>query len=77
MTTPEGRRVGFTYREEKIPLFSLAPGCWEVFTGFFGDMNFRPYFDPDPGVYETLEIDLKTVGRGGLSDIFGATRNGN
>lgn len=59
LTNPEGRRVGFTYREE--PRGSL-----------FGVLS-RPYFQPDPGVYDTLEIDVKEVGRGG---IVGAFRQG-
>ncbi|APZ93419.1 putative Ig domain-containing protein [Fuerstiella marisgermanici] len=53
LTNPDGNRVGFTYREELIS------------ASFFGAI-WRPYFDPDPGVYDTLAIDETQVARGGL-----------
>ncbi len=53
LTNPEGRRVGFTYREQLISA-SWFGGIW------------RPYFEADPGVYDTLTIDEKEVARGGI-----------
>ena len=53
LTNPSGQRVGFTYREQLISS-SLFGAVW------------RPYFDPDPGVYDTLAIDETQVARGGL-----------
>lgn len=43
LTTPDGRRVGFTFD----PVLQTA--------GFFG-AQYAPRFVPDPGVYETLEV---------------------
>ena len=56
LTNPDGQRVGFTYREELI-----SGG------GFinFGNV-LRPYFEADPGVYDTLTIDETRVSRGGI-----------
>ncbi|MBL8868680.1 MAG: putative Ig domain-containing protein [Planctomycetaceae bacterium] len=53
LTNPEGRRVGFTYREELVS------------ASLFGGI-FRPYFVADPGVYDTLTIDETQVARGGI-----------
>lgn len=53
LNNPAGQRVGFTYREEPISV------------SFFGAF-FRPYFEPDPGVYDTLTIDETEVARGGV-----------
>jgi RHS repeat-associated protein len=44
LNTPDGRRVGFTF--EVTPQFSL-----------FGGGYFLPRFRPDPGVYDSLEVD--------------------
>ena len=44
LNTPDGRRVGFTF--EVTSQFSL-----------FGGSYFLPHFRPDPGVYDTLEVD--------------------
>ncbi|MEM6469374.1 MAG: choice-of-anchor C family protein [Planctomycetota bacterium] len=53
LTNPAGQRVGFTYKEQLISA-SFFGGIW------------RPYFEPDPGVYDTLTIDETQVARGGL-----------
>lgn len=53
LTNPEGRRVGFTYKEELVS------------ASLFGGI-FRPYFVADPGVYDTLTIDETQVARGGI-----------
>jgi RHS repeat-associated protein len=53
LTSPSGQRIGFTYKER---LHSAS---------FFGGV-FTPYFEPDPGVYETLTIDETQVARGGI-----------
>lgn len=58
LTNPAGNRVGFTYHEE------LKVG------GLFGAM-FRPYFVPDPGVYDELKIDETQVIRGVIGGDFG------
>lgn len=68
LTGPDGRRVGFTYEEEPIPL--AFSGGAPIFTGFFGDQNFRPYFVPDPGVTAELSVDREVISRGGLSGAF-------
>ena len=57
LTNPSGQRVGFTYKEELLG------------ASFFGAV-WRPYFEPDPGVYDTLEIDETQVARGGLIGNF-------
>ncbi|HEX8913739.1 MAG TPA: FG-GAP-like repeat-containing protein, partial [Humisphaera sp.] len=43
VTTPAGKRVGFTF--QPLPYQG----------GFFGT-TYRPYFKPDPGVYEKLDV---------------------
>lgn len=53
LTNPEGRRVGFSYKEELVS------------ASLFGGI-FRPYFVADPGVYDTLTIDETQVARGGI-----------
>jgi RHS repeat-associated protein len=53
LTNPFGKRVGFTYKEQLLSA-SLFGGIW------------RPYFEPDPGVYDTLTIDETQVARGGI-----------
>lgn len=53
LTNPDGERIGFTYREELIS------------ASFFGAI-WRPYFEADAGVYDTLTIDETQVARGGL-----------
>lgn len=53
LTNPSGQRVGYTYKEELVSV-SFFGGIW------------RPYFEPDPGVYDTLSIDETRVARGGL-----------
>lgn len=62
LTNPDGQRVGFTYREE-LKTVSV-----------FGAI-YRPYFEPDPGVYDTLTIDETKVGRGGLVGALAAGIN--
>lgn len=57
LTTPEGRRVGFTYEEE------VTGG------NFLAGTTFKPIFRPDPGVYDTLEVDGQ-VFRGGIGGAF-------
>ncbi|MCY2987768.1 MAG: putative Ig domain-containing protein [Planctomycetota bacterium] len=70
LTTPEGRRVGFTYKEEQIPIVWF--GDEPIWAGLLGDAKFRRYFDPDPGVYEKLEPlpEDAEIQRGGLSGVF-------
>jgi RHS repeat-associated protein len=53
LTNPAGQRVGFTYRE-RVHSISFFGGIW------------TPYFEPDPGVYDTLAIDETQVARGGF-----------
>jgi RHS repeat-associated protein len=53
LTNPSGQRVGFTYKEQLISA-SFFGGIW------------RPYFQADPGVYDTLTIDETQVARGGI-----------
>ncbi|MCA9207114.1 MAG: hypothetical protein KDA55_02110, partial [Planctomycetales bacterium] len=55
---PDGQRIGFTYKE-RLHSASFFGGIW------------TPYFEPDPGVYETLTIDETQVARGGLVGAFG------
>lgn len=69
LTTPDGRRVGFTYDEELLPIYCDLE-CY--YAGVLGDRLVRPFFKPDPGVYETLEVDRAPFFRGGITDIFGA-----
>lgn len=66
LNTPDGRRVGFTF----------APVIDGV--GLLG-ARWKPYFRPDPGVYETLEVpyfplSLNSDGSTGLY-LFGLTYN--
>lgn len=63
LTAPDGRRIGFTYQEKLS-----APS-------YFG-MIAEPYFTPDPGVYETLEVTTKQIGRGGTAGALGKAFNG-
>nr|WP_161501616.1 putative Ig domain-containing protein [Rhodopirellula sp. SM50] len=53
LTNPDGQRVGFTY------------DVTDIRGSFFGSTG-RPVFTPDPGVYDTLTIDQKTVAVGGI-----------
>lgn len=53
-------RVGFTYVETP------------TIGGFLGDVVNSIEFRPDPGVYDELTIDQKTITRGGISGAFGA-----
>jgi RHS repeat-associated protein len=62
LTNPSGDRVGFTYREEF------------VLNSLFGAL-LRPYFEPDPGVYDTLTIDETQVIRGGFAGALTAGIN--
>jgi RHS repeat-associated protein len=66
LTTPEGRRVGFTFDPQ------LDGG------GFFG-ARYAPVFRPDPGVEETLEVaytPLSIFGDGSVGlYLFGFTYN--
>jgi RHS repeat-associated protein len=72
LTTPDGRRVGFTFTPE---VFSPSAGI------FLGPDYYawRPKFTPDPGVYETLEVPYVPIMR--LKDgsfgiyLFGTTYN--
>ena len=72
LTTPDGRRVGFTFTPE---VFSPSAGI------FLGPDYYawRPKFTPDPGVYETLEVPYMPIMR--LKDgsfgiyLFGLTYN--
>lgn len=50
ITTPDGRRVGFTF----MP--ALQDSLFGAGFGLFGTV-FKPRFIPDPGVYEKLEVD--------------------
>ena len=59
LTTPSGQRVGFTYKEAYSSGAAILIGC------AFGCL-YRPYFQADPGVYDTLTIDETQVARGGL-----------
>jgi RHS repeat-associated protein len=59
MTNPAGKRVGFTYKEEYVGGAAFIIGC--AFGCFY-----RPYFEADPGVYDTLTIDETEVARGGV-----------
>ncbi|MBT9316451.1 DUF4114 domain-containing protein [Leptothoe spongobia] len=43
LTSPEGKRIGFTFDPQPNPVSFLGA-------------NFRPHFTPDPGVEETLEV---------------------
>ncbi len=66
LNTPDGRRVGFTFDPQ------IDGG------GFLG-ARYKPYFRPDPGVYETLEVpyfplSLNSDGSTGLY-LFGFTYN--
>ncbi len=63
LTTPSGQRVGFTYKEEYLSGAAFLLGC--TFGCFF-----RPYFEPDSGVYDTLSIDETRVSRGGILAAF-------
>ena len=69
LTTPDGRRVGFTYKEAQVPIWDL-PGVGVIWQGFLGDKRYRMYFEPDPGVTEKLSIDQEFIERGGLSGAF-------
>lgn len=64
LTTPAGRRVGFTYQEEVIS------------SSYFGAFV-RPYFKPDAGVYESLEVLETQVGRGGVVGALSGPYNPN
>ncbi|MEA5574578.1 putative Ig domain-containing protein [Calothrix sp. UHCC 0171] len=66
LNTPDGRRVGFTFDPQ-------------VDGGGFLGARYKPYFRPDPGVYETLEVpyfplSLNSDGSTGLY-LFGFTYN--
>jgi RHS repeat-associated protein len=63
LTSPEGRRIGFTYNLRNYR------------GSLFGAMA-QPYFTPDPGVYETLTIPDEWVPVGGIVAAFGAAFNG-
>ncbi len=63
LTNPDGKRVGFTYEETYESGAAFLIGCR------FG-CSYTPSFKPDPGVYDTLEIDTKTVSRGNLIEVF-------
>ena len=52
LTDPSGQRVGFTYQER--------PAGGSLLAAYY-----QPYFTPDPGVYDTLEVDGQVV-RGGV-----------
>lgn len=52
LTTPDGRRVGYT--------FNPTP----VGASFFGTL-YKPTFTPDPGVFDTLEVDDARLSVGG------------
>jgi RHS repeat-associated protein len=51
LTNPEGRRVGFTFD----PKFVTSIGGFLSLAGIGGNL-YRPYFRPDPGVYDSLEV---------------------
>jgi YD repeat-containing protein len=59
LTTPEGRRVGFTFN----PTFSGG--------SLFGPI-YKPTFTPDPGVFDTLEVENTdlSVGSDGSVGLF-------
>jgi RHS repeat-associated protein len=58
LTSPSGQRVSFTYKER----FKVGTLFGPIFT---------PYFQADPGVYDTLTIDETEVTRGGLLGALG------
>ncbi len=60
LTNPDGHRVGFTYTETAIS------------AGLIGDTLFAISFEPDPGVYDTLAIEQRTISRSGASGAFGS-----
>lgn len=45
LTASDGRRIGFTYDEEPIPLMYL-PGVGPIYTGLLGNQNLKPFFRP-------------------------------
>jgi len=59
VTTPDGRRVGFTF----VP--ALQDSAFGAGAGLFGTV-FKPHFLPDPGVYEKLEVDNVSIGLSGM-----------
>ena len=63
VTNPDGERIGFTFRLE---LGTVSP--------YLGT-SYRPIFEPDPGVFETLEPSDPLVNLGQRSD-GGATFKG-
>lgn len=60
ITNPQGQRVGFTYQEQLVTASMMG-------------VIIQPYFEPDPGVYDRLEIN-QTIGVGGLAGAFGGGR---
>ncbi len=62
LTAPDGRRVGFTYREQVL------------YGSLFG-VVVRPHFEADPGINLTLRVDDTQLGRGALFGAFGGVYN--
>ena len=63
LTSPEGKRIGFTYDPE---LFHAVTSI-----GYFGT-TYTPRFKPDPGVRETLTVRDGSYTRGGVFGSIGA-----
>jgi YD repeat-containing protein len=59
LTNPEGRRVGFTFDPQFVGSVFLLGNLY------------RPYFRPDAGVYDTLDVSLETGGLESLVSLRG------
>ena len=59
LTNPEGRRVGFTFDPQFVGSVFLLGNLY------------RPYFRPDPGVFDTLDVSLEPGGLESLVSVRG------